>query len=228
MKKTEVVSEDVSYFPQAKGLYVRPKAEGNYPGIVLIHENRGLRPEIRATAAELAKEGYQVLAVDLYKGQVLETQEQAKAFSSSFNQEEGIENLRAAVAFLREKGATKIASWGWCFGGRQSVALAISGERLDATVIYYGSNMASTVDQLRPIKWPVLGVFGDKDQAIPVEKVKEFESSLNTLGIKNGIYIYPGIGHAFANPSNQNYAPEQTKDAWNKTLEFLNSNLKQS
>lgn len=227
-KQTELATEEVEYFPQAKGLYVRPKAEGNYPGVVMIHENRGLRPEIRTMAQELAKEGYQVLAVDLYKGQVVDSQEQARAISGSFNQEEGTRNLQAATKFLRDKGATKIASLGWCFGGRQSIELATSGEKLDATVVYYGGGMKSTVDQLRPITWPVLGVFGDRDQVIPIEKVKEFESSLNTLGVKNEIHIYPGVGHAFANPSGANYAPNETRDAWSKTLNFLNTNLKGS
>jgi carboxymethylenebutenolidase len=223
---TPIITEsNVTYFPQAKGYFARPEAEGKYPGVVMIHENRGLRPEIRQTADNLAKEGYMVLAVDLYKGQVVEKQEDARAISGSFNQQEGTENLKAAVAYLREKGATKIASLGWCFGGRQSVALAISGETLDATVVYYGGNMASTVDELRPIKWPVLGIFGDKDQAIPVAKVKEFEASLNTLGVENEIHIYPEVGHAFANPSGANYAPEETKDAWMKTTAFLKKYL---
>lgn len=217
---------DVMYFPEAKGYFVRPETEGDYPGVVMIHENRGLRPEIKQMAENLAREGYMVLAVDLYKGQVVESQEDARTLSGGFNQEEGIENLQAAAKYLRDKGATKIASLGWCFGGRQSVALAISGEPLDATVVYYGSNMASTVEELRPIKWPVLGVFGDQDQAIPVEKVKEFETSLNTLNIENEIYIYPGVGHAFANPSGQNYAPEPTRDAWAKTTAFLQKHLK--
>jgi len=223
---TPITSEsNVEYFAEAKGYFVRPAAEGSYPGVVMIHENRGLRPEIRETADNLAKEGYMVLAVDLYKGQVVETQEEARSISGSFNQQTGTANLQAAVAFLREKGVAKIASLGWCFGGRQSVALAISGEKLDATVVYYGGGMASTVDELRPIKWPVLGVFGDKDQAIPVEKVKEFESSLNTLNVENEIYIYPGVGHAFANPSGANYAPQETKDAWEKTTTFLKKYL---
>jgi carboxymethylenebutenolidase len=86
--------------------------------------------------------------------------------------------------------------------------------------------MATSVEELEPINWPVLGVFGDQDQAIPVETVKEFESSLNSLGVENEIYIYPGVGHAFANPSGQNYAPEETMDAWEKTLNFLNTHLK--
>lgn len=224
---TEIIKEEnVKYFPEANGYFVRPRADGVYPGVVMIHENRGLRPEIKQTAEQLAKEGYMVLAVDLYKGKVVESQEEARAISGSFEQKSGTENLRAAVKYLRDKEAAKIASIGWCFGGRQSVELAISGEKMDATVVYYGGNMASTKDKLAPIKWPVLGIFGDKDQAIPVEKVKEFEASLNGLGVKNEIHIYPGVGHAFANPSGPNYAPDETKDAWNKTVDFLNTNLK--
>ncbi len=220
-----IVESDVLYFPESKGYFVRPEVDGDYPGVVMIHENRGLRPEIRDTADNLAKEGYLVLAVDLYKGKVVETQDEARAMSSSFDQETGIENLRAAVGYLKDRGATKVASLGWCFGGRQSIALAISGVPLDATVVYYGGNMASNVEELKPIKWPVLGVFGDQDQVIPIDKIKEFESSLNTLGITNEIHIYPGVGHAFANPSGSNYAPDATRDAWDKTTSFLKKHL---
>lgn len=224
---TQITAQsDVVYFEGAKGYFVRPKQEGNYPGVVMIHENRGLRPEIKSTAEQLAKEGYLVLAVDLFNGQVVEAQDQARQLTSSFNQEVGTSNMKSAVAFLKQKGATKIASLGWCFGGRQSVELAISGQSLDATVVYYGGNMATSVEKLTPIKWPVLGIFGDKDQAIPAEMVKTFEASLSTLGIKNEIHIYPGVGHAFANPSGMNYAPNETKDAWTKTLAFLEKNLK--
>ncbi|MEK7650009.1 MAG: dienelactone hydrolase family protein [Patescibacteria group bacterium] len=217
--------DNVEYFAGAKGYFARPEAPGNYPGVVMIHENRGLRPEIRETAETLAKEGYLVLAVDLLGG-VAEDQTGARALTSKFKQDVGVANMKAAAAYLRAQGAQKIASLGWCFGGRQSVELAISGEPLDATVVYYGGGMASTTAQLAPIRWPVLGIFGDKDQAIPVEMVRTFESSLNTLGVKNEIHIYPGVGHAFANPSGMNYAPNETKDAWAKTLAFLNASLK--
>jgi carboxymethylenebutenolidase len=191
----------------------------------MIHENRGLRPEIKDTAEQLAKEGYLVLAVDLYNGQVVETQDEARALSSAFDQETGTANLQAAVEYLRGQGASRIASLGWCFGGRQSIELAISGEQLDATVVYYGGGMATSTDQLSPISWPVLGIFGDQDQAIPVETVRTFETSLNALNIENEIYIYPGVGHAFANPSGMNYAPEATQDAWAKTTTFLRTHL---
>lgn len=223
---TAIVTEsDVEYFPGAKGYFARPEAPGNYPGVVMIHENRGLRPETRQAAEELAKEGYLVLAVDLLGG-TAETQEEARSLTANFDQEEGVENMRAATAWLRERGATKMASLGWCFGGRQSVNLAISGEMLDATVVYYGGGMATSTDRLEPIEWPVLGVFGDQDRAIPVSMVEDFQSSLNELGVENEIYIYPGVGHAFANPSGDNYAPQETMDAWTKTIAFLNTHLK--
>lgn len=223
----EIVTEDeVAYFPEAKGFYVEPAQAGEYPGIVMIHENRGLRPEIKQAAEELAKEGYRVLAVDLYKGTVMETQEEARAYSSQFNQTEGLANLQSAVQFLNTRGADKIASLGWCFGGRQSVELAISGTALDATVVYYGGGMATSSDRLAPISWPVLGVFGDQDQIIPLSMVTDFENSLDTLGVENEVYVYEGVGHAFANPSNPNFAPDATADAWAKTLAFLDAHLK--
>lgn len=220
-----VIEEDVEYYPGAKGYFVKPKAEGNYPGIVMIHENRGLRPEIKDTAETLAKEGYIVLAVDLLGG-VAEDQDGARALTSKFNQVNGIENMKAGLAYIKDKGANKVGSLGWCFGGKQSVELSISGEKLDATVVYYGGGMATTTERLKAIQWPVLGVFGDKDQVIPLTMVDAFQKSLNTLGIKNEVYIYPGVGHAFANPSGMNYAEKETKDAWEKTLAFLNRNLK--
>lgn len=225
-KTTPLSTRELDYYPGTKGYFARPAAEGIYPGVVMIHENRGLRPEIRTMAETLAKEGYMVLAVDLFNGQVVENQDEARALTGSFNQATGTANMRAAAEYLRSQGASKIASLGWCFGGRQSIELAVSGEKLDATVVYYGGNMATTTTRLAPIKWPVLGIFGDQDQAIPVETVGVFENSLNTLGVENDIYIYPGVGHAFANPSGMNYAPEETKDAWQKTVAFLEKNLK--
>lgn len=222
---TPIITEEVAYFQEARGYFVRPEAAGQYPGVVMIHENRGLRPEIRSMAEQLAREGYLVLAVDLL-GDVVETQEEARALTADFNQATGIANMRAAAAYLRQNGAEKIASLGWCFGGRQSLELALSGEELDATVIYYGSGMATSTARLAPLKWPVLGIFGDQDQAIPVQTVDQFRTSLEALGVENEIYIYPGVGHAFANPSGPNYAPEATADAWAKTLAFLDQHLK--
>jgi len=64
------------------------------------------------------------------------------------------------------------------------------------------------------------------DKGISVDTVTEFESSLNELNIENSIYVYDNVDHAFANPSGERYAPDESKDAWNRTISFLDSNLK--
>ena len=68
----------------------------------------------------------------------------------------------------------------------------------------------------------MLGVFGTEDQAVSVETAREFDAALDSAGVTNEVYIYEGVEHAFANPSGGNYAPEETSDAWEKTLAFLN------
>ena len=109
--------------------------------------------------------------------------------------------------------------------GDWSVQLALNSSEnpLAATIVYYGRQVTDTAS-LSSITWPILGIFGDQDQAIPVELVKQFESALNTSGITNEIYVYEGVGYAFANSSGDNYAPKET-DAWQKTMGFLRMHL---
>jgi carboxymethylenebutenolidase len=208
-------------------------AGNKLPAVVMIHENRGLNEHIKMMADTLAKEGYVVLAVDLFNGRVASNQEDAGQLSGAVreNPTEAITNLRAAVrhlASLDNVDASRISSLGWCFGGRQSLQLALNTEPdypLSSTIIYYG-RLVSDPDELSKIKWPVLGIFGDQDDSIPVENVTNFKAALDSIGIPNEIHVYEGVGHAFANPSRDSYAPEQTADAWNKTLSFLkNSTL---
>ena len=224
-----ITMEDVTYFEGSKGFLAMPKKEGIYPAVVMIHEWWGLNDNIKDMARSLAAEGYVVLAVDLYDGKIGKNATEAGQLASKVrnNQAEAISNMKAAVQFLKNQNnvnKNKIASMGWCFGGQMSLQLALN-EKLTATVIYYGS-LETNVTKLSVIKWPVLGIFGSLDTSIPVETVKKFEAALNEVGIENEIHIYPNVGHAFANPSGMNYAPEQTKDAWEKTIEFLNKNLK--
>ena len=203
--------------------------EGVYPAVVMMHEWWGLNDNIKEMARQLAAEGYVVLAVDLFNGKVAKDSNEAMQLITPLNKnpEEAIKNMKSAVEFLRSKNyvdKNKIASMGWCFGGGMSLRLALN-EKMAATVIYYG-NLETDKAKLSTIKWPVLGIFGDKDTSIPVESARLFHKTLNDLKIENEIHIYKGVGHAFANPSGMNYAPEETKDAWNKTVDFLNRNLK--
>lgn len=224
-KPASVVTSTPAYFENIRGFLAKPASGGTFPGVVMVHEFWGLNENIKMMAEELAKEGYAVLAVDLFEGEVAADQERARALSSGINQERASLNLRAAAKYLKEtEKVPKIASLGWCFGGGQSLQLALSGEPLDATVIYYG-RLTADRDKLKNIRWPVLGIFGDQDQSITVQSVRDFEKALEEVGAVKEVYIYPGVGHAFANPTGMNYAPEETKDAWAKTTAFLARNL---
>ena len=221
----DIISEEVNYYGNAKGYYAKPETEGNYPGIVMIHEWWGLNLEIKAMADELASEGYRVLAVDLYNGKIAATSSEARSLSSGINKAEALLNMKEAAEYLRKEGATKIASLGWCFGGARSLELSLSDEKLDATIIYYGQ-LVTDEKQLAAVDEPVLGIFGEIDTSIPTTTVRMFETALNNLNKTNDIYIYPGVGHAFANPSGMNYSPMATKDAWDRTLAFLDAHLR--
>ena len=240
----QVQNKTVDYFDNTYGYLVYPTMSSidnnkssssnnnTFPAVIMIHENKGLNDNIKNMANLLAKEGYVVLAVDLFNGEVTTNQTRASELSQSVrdNPDVAISNLKGAVKYLTSLpnvNSDKIASLGWCFGGQQSLQLALNSEDhpLSATVIYYG-RLVTEPETLSKIKWPVLGIFGDKDESIPVATVEQFEDALTKNGITNEIYIFKGVGHAFANPSGDNYAPNETKNAWQKTLTFLNKYLK--
>jgi len=221
----DVESIQVSYFGETQGFLAKPKTSGNFPAVVMIHEWWGLNDNIKKMAEKLASHGYIVLAVDLYNNHVGTTAEEARQLMTSFDSVEGINNMNAAVSYLQTNySSQKIGSIGWCFGGEQSLNLAVNTS-LDATVMYYGQPITDE-EKLSHITWPLLGIFAEEDQGIPPETVKNFESKLNEVGVTNEIFIYPGVNHAFANPSGDRYAPEAAKDAWTKTVNFFDENLK--
>jgi carboxymethylenebutenolidase len=184
------IKKGVNYFDSASDYLVYP-ANSNamtnnkkLPGVIMSHENRGFR----SMANTLAREGYVVLAVDLFRGQVVQANQQAQPLTSF---------------------------------ARSNPTLHSQQHPLVATILYYGTPLVTDKQQLSKIKWPVLGIFGDKDQAIPLSNIQQFKAALDSIGIQNEIHIYKGLGHAFANPSGANYAPNETVDAWQKTLTFL-------
>ena len=226
-------NKTVEYYQDSSGYLVYPVLSNDtlsdkLPAVVMIHEWWGLNENIKNMANMLAKQGFVVLAADLYKGEVADNPQRAMELVQSVrnNQNDSTKNLQAAVKYLGSLpnvDSSKIASLGWCFGGGQSLQLALNSQDhpLAATIIYYGTPLVTDKEPLSKIKWPVLGIFGDKDQAIPLEQVNLFRKSLDQNVITNEIHIYKGVGHAFANPSGDNYAPKETEDAWQKTLSFL-------
>jgi carboxymethylenebutenolidase len=227
------IKSDVNYFDSSSGYLVYPSSAATttgmkLPAVIMVHEWWGINDNIRSMANMLAKQGYVVLAADLFKGQSAKEPSQAMQLIKivSDNPEQAISNLQSAVKYLSSLSfvdSSKIASIGWCFGGGQALQLALHSQQhpLVATILYYGTPLVTDKQQLSNIKWPILGIFGDKDQAIPLSNIQQFKAALDSIGISNEIHIYKGLGHAFANPSGANYAPNETIDAWQKTLDFL-------
>ena len=197
------------------------------PAIIVIHEWWGLNDNVRAMADRIAGEGYMVLAVDLYNGKTASSPGEARVMMLEVveDPEQARENIRGAYEFLVTAGAPRVGSLGWCFGGGWSLNTAqLFPDDLDASVIYYGQ-VTDDEDKLRPINAPILGLFGAEDTGIPVESVEAFRTALKRLRKEHEIHIYPGAGHAFANPTGKNYNADAATDAWNKTIEFLNRHL---
>jgi carboxymethylenebutenolidase len=165
--------------------------------------------------------------VDLYEGVSAETPEKARELMSAAASKTSAleENLKQAYAFLDSKGAPKIGVAGWCFGGAWALKTALLlPKEIDALTIYYG-RLVQDRQALAALKMPILGIFAERDQGIPVSEVRQFESSLEALGKPAQIIVYPDVDHAFANPSGGAYAPEAAADAWEKTLAFFQAHL---
>jgi carboxymethylenebutenolidase len=209
-----------------------PKGAGTHPGIVVVHEWWGLNDWVKQQADSLAAHGYVALAPDLYKGKVAYDEETAHQLMSGLVEEEAIATLRAAADFLRSRDdvrANGIGVIGWCLGGRYAIRLAAADPGIRAAVIYYGAPITDPAS-IRGIQAAMLGNFGAEDKGPSPEQVKEFEAALRSAGKKVDFKIYPGAGHGFGNVNNPwgGYRPAATKDAWKRTLAFLDRELKRA
>jgi carboxymethylenebutenolidase len=220
-----LITWSVEYMSGINGYLAQPVDGDNVPGVVIIHEWRGLNSHIKEMAEVLAMQWYRVLAVDLYEWKVAATMDEAKSLSSALIQEQSTANLLSAESYLRQN-STKVASLGRCLGGKQSLELSMASTGLDATIVYYG-RLPTETEQIQTISGPLLGIFAELDNGIPPESVNAFESTLDAIGkTDKSITIYTGVNHAFANPTGQAFAREATLDAWTKTVKFLEENLK--
>jgi carboxymethylenebutenolidase len=205
-----------------------PEGKGPFPGIVVIHEWWGLNDWVKEQAAKLSNQGYVTLAIDLYRGKVATTPDEAHEIMRGVPEDRAARDLRAAVEFLKAQSNVKkdrIASIGWCMGGGYSLDVALQEPTLTAAVINYG-HLASDSESLKKINAAILGLFGGQDRGIPPEDVKKFEQGLKQLGKKVEVVIYPDAGHGFENPNNKTaYRADDTADAWKRTVKFLAETL---
>jgi len=212
-----------------QALLYTPEGKGPFPGIVVIHEWWGLNDWVKEQASKLADQGYVALAIDLYRGKVATTPDQAHEIMRGVPQDRAKRDLHAAVEFLASQPNVRkdrLASIGWCMGGGYSLDVALQEPALAAAVINYGP-LATDSESLKGIHASILGIFGGQDHGITVDDVKKFEAQLNQQAKKVEINIYPDAGHAFENPNNKDgYRAGDAADAWNRILKFLASTLK--
>jgi carboxymethylenebutenolidase len=188
--------------------------------LFVFHEWYGLNDHIKREADKLSEAfpGTIVLAIDLYDGKVAENREDASKYMKAMDDDRGLAIVRGAAAYAGE--GARITTLGWCFGGAWSHRAAIElGEQAVACVIYYGMPEKSP-EALERLHAPVLGIFATNDRRINEEVVGEFEAAMRDLGKEIETHWYEA-GHGFANPSNQIFDEEATRDAWEKTMEFL-------
>jgi carboxymethylenebutenolidase len=224
-------SKNVSYKSgdeTVQAVLYAPEGKATAPGIVVIHEWWGLNDWVKEQASKLADQGYVTLAIDLYRGKVATTPDEAHEIMRGVPEDRAARDLHAAVEFLKAQSNVKrdrIASIGWCMGGGYSLDVALQEPTLAATVINYG-HLASDSESLKKIKAPILGLFGGQDRGIPTEDVKKFERALKQQGNKVEVVIYPDAGHGFENPNSKTgYRADDAADAWKRTVNFLAETL---
>ncbi len=228
----QVKTQDIT-FPSGDetiaGYLALPESGGKHPALVVIHEWWGLNDWVKEQARKLAEQGYVALAVDLYRGQVAYDPTLAYELSHGMPQDRALRDLKAAYDYLAARPdvlSAKIGSIGWCMGGGLSLQLAVNEPRLAACVVSYGSMPRDAAD-IQKIHAPVLGSFGAEDRDIPPSVVEAFEKAMEAANKSIDVKIYPGAGHAFENPNNKlGYKEGPATDAWNRTLAFLDHNLK--
>jgi len=212
-----------------QGVLYTPEGKGPFPALIVIHEWWGLNDWVKEQASKLADEGYASLAIDLYRGKVATSPEQAHEIMRGVPEDRAARDLNAAFDFLKSQPNVKpdrIGSIGWCMGGGYSLDVALQQPKLAATVINYG-HLATDPNALMKINAPILGLFGGQDQGITPSDVKKFEEEMKKTGKRIEVVIYPDAGHAFENPNNKSgYRAADAADAWKRTVNFLSSALK--
>jgi carboxymethylenebutenolidase len=211
------------------GVLYTPVGKGPFPALIVIHEYWGLNDWVKEQAGKLADQGYVALAIDLYRGKVADNPDLAHELMRGVPDDRALRDLRAAYNFLaaqRNVKKDRIGSIGWCMGGGYSLDVALAEPQLAAAVINYG-RLATEPSDLKKINAPILGLFGGQDRGITPDDVKKFQQSMEQLGKKVEVKIYPDAGHAFENPNNKTgYRPEAAADAWQRTVSFLAATLK--
>ncbi len=214
--------------PAATSSIRRAAKKSKLPGVLVIHENRGLNPHIEDVARRLALDGFVTFAPDAlfplggYPGD----EDKARELFPKLDQAKTREDFIAAVAFLkaRPECTGKIGAVGFCYGGGMVNYLATRlGDDLSAAVCFYGS--APDMEDVPKIKAPLMVQSAEQDERINASW-PEFERALEAANVKYERFLYPGTQHGFNNDTTPRYDAAAAKLAWGRTLAFFEKHLR--
>jgi carboxymethylenebutenolidase len=206
----------------------KPKGDKKLPGVIVIHENKGLQPHIEDVARRVALKGFLTIAPDALSplGGTPKDVNEARSKIGQLDREATVKNFAAAVKYLKThpQSTGKVGCMGFCWGGGMTNQVAVRSPDLNAAVPFYGSQPAS--EDVPKIKAPILAHYGGLDKRINAG-IEAFEAALKKASVDYKIYIYEGAGHAFFNDTNESrYHKEAAELAWKRTIDFLNEKLK--
>lgn len=224
---TEPVTYEGATGPVEAYLTRPVQANGPLPGILVIHENRGLNAHIKDVARRAALAGYVALAPDglSYVGGGLDDQEAARDRFRNADVEKITADVIAGVPYLArsEKCTGRVGTVGFCYGGGVSLQCAVSEDAVAASVSFYGR--ALSAEDAAKVTVPLMMHYAGADERINAG-IPEFRAALDEHEVAYSIHMYPGTGHGFHNDTSQaRYNPAAAKLAWQRTLRFFQDYL---
>jgi carboxymethylenebutenolidase len=216
----------------------QPAGKTNLPVVLVISEIFGVHEHIADIARRFAKQGYLALAPDLFVRQgdpskIGSIAELMKEVISKVPDDQVMGDLDACVAWAKNNGGNvdKLGITGFCWGGRIVWLYSAHNPKIKAGVAWYGRLVGdktpltpqNPIDIAPTLKVPVLGLYGGKDQGIPVDTVEQMKSVLAKSGNKSEFVIYPNSGHAFHADYRPSYVEADAKDGWRRCLEWFKS-----
>lgn len=211
-----------------RGYLVQPaRAAGRLPGVLVVHENRGLNPHIEDIARRLALENFVAFAPDAlfplggYPGD----EDKARELFPKLDQAKTREDFIAAVGWLKARPEVdgRVGAVGFCYGGGIVNMLATRVPDLAAAVPFYGS--APDLADVPKIKAPLLIHAAEQDPRINASW-PDYEAALEAANVSYERHLYPGTQHGFNNDTTPRYDAAAAKLAWERTLAFLNKHLR--
>jgi carboxymethylenebutenolidase len=213
---------------KTRGYLVRPAgAKGKLPGVLVVHENRGLNPHIEDVARRLALDSFVAFAPDALAplGGYPGDEDSARQLFGKLDQPKTREDFVAAAAFLtsRPECTGKIGVVGFCWGGGMANMLATRLPDLGAAVPFYGNQ--PTAEDAAKIKAPLLIHYAESDERINAGW-PAYEAALKANHVPYAMHTYPGTQHGFNNDTTPRYDEAAAKLAWQRTIDFFNKHLR--